>query len=286
MARRNGSRPGGLGARRPITKLPSRPVVRPGNILRIPERTPGAISQTTSSRSAGTASPGAQAPAQAPAQRSAYDPRTDPGYQATSSGITSRVTQTVAGLQGDRGRYLQDSGYTARFDPNNNDAYVAGSLAFDPTNPFSRAALLLKKYRESRSGNTNSLAAMGQLNSGAYGRQQREINFQESSAQDAQQKSIIDFLARNSGQIAAARTQGIIDSGTALGDAVSRAPDSPLYDATVPAPPSDQRTLPDGRVITARDPNSNQPQITYDPKKGGYWHIYPDGRTVFVKKKK
>lgn len=83
------------------------------------------------------------------------------------------------------------------------------------------------------------------------------------------------------------------------GDAVQRRIDAnpgvdPGTDA--PAAPAAQtpaqraiagpRRLPDGRVITARAPNSGAPSVAYDRARGGYVKTYPDGRTVFVKKKK
>lgn len=217
----------------------------------------------------------------------------DPAFDQQKASIETNKTNTIAGLQGERTRYMQDSGYNARYDANGN--LIAGSLQFDPTNVFSRAALLLKKYRESRVGNTNTLASMGQLNSGAYGRQQTAINFGESQAQDAQQKGIMDFLARNQGQIAKAGTDAEFAIGQAEGERLQRAPDNPLYDPTTPGGPiaaSDPKTTPQmrydafGRLITARSGVEARIVPGKNSKgESGYWHYYPDGRTVFVKKK-
>lgn len=209
----------------------------------------------------------------------------DPGYEQQRGSIDNTETNTVAGLRGDRTRTLQDYGYTAQFDAN--DRLVQGSLAFDPTNVFSRAALLLKKYREAKAGNTNSLASQGQLNSGAYGRQQRLINFNESQGQDALSKGIMDFLARNEGNIAGAHSTAEFNRGAAEAGRLDRAPDNPLYDSTSPGNPTAPKpggqydSL--GRLITAA--GNGRPSIVWDAKKGGNWHIYADGRKVFVKKK-
>lgn len=208
----------------------------------------------------------------------------DPGYEKQVGSINANETSTIAGLRGQRTRTLQDYGYTAQFD--GNDKLVAGSLQFDPTNVFSRAALLLKTYRQNRAGNTNGLAAQGQLNSGAYGRQQRLINFNESAAQDAQQRGLIDFLARNQGDITKAGTDAEFNRGEAESARIDRAPDNPLYDSTSPggtAPKPGGQYDALGRLITAA--GNGRPSIVYDAKKGGSWHIYPDGRKVFVKKK-
>lgn len=47
-------------------------------------------------------------------------------------------------------------------------------LGADKSNPYSRAKLLEDSYKRSQRGTLNSMASMGQLYSGAYGRAQRE----------------------------------------------------------------------------------------------------------------
>lgn len=78
------------------------------------------------------------------------------------------------------------------------------------------------------------------------------------------------------------RNQGI--------DPPADAPPSPVPGATAtPAQTPAQsaiRRLPDGRIITARNPHSNEPSVTYDRQRRAYVKRYPDGRTVVVKKGK
>ena len=47
----------------------------------------------------------------------------------------------------------------------------------DVTNPYSRAALLKRSYLQNRAGNTNSMAARGQMHSSAYKRAQTNTAF-------------------------------------------------------------------------------------------------------------
>jgi hypothetical protein len=67
----------------------------------------------------------------------------------------------------DRGRIQRDYGYDA-------------TGAVDPSNPYSRAALLDRHFKETTMGNTNSFASQGQLYSGAL--------------QDAQNASTFNYL--------------------------------------------------------------------------------------------
>lgn len=202
----------------------------------------------------------------------------DPGYDQQVGAIDQRTTQTVTGLRGERDRTLLDYGYNVQYDANGEP--ITNTLTFDPTNVFSRAAQLRKRWMEARTGTQNGMAAAGQLNSGAYGRAQRQVNYGESQQTDAEIKGLTEFLARNSGTIAAARTQAEMDKGTAMGERIGRIPTNPLYDPTRSVGPAG--TAPGG--AGPADYNARPYRTQVVPGKGE-WHVYPNGKRVFVRYK-
>ena len=195
----------------------------------------------------------------------------DPTYESAAGpgGTIDRTTAlTVAGLSGERDRTLLDYGYNVQYDEAGNP--ITSSLTFDPTNVFSRAAQLRKRWVEARSGTQNGMASAGQLNSGAYGRAQRQNNYGESQQTDAEIKGLTAFLARNGSQIAQAKIAGETAKGAALGESIARAPSNPLYDPARPA------------AAGSTDYNARPYKTQVVPGKGEY-HIYPNGRKVFVR---
>lgn len=109
------------------------------------------------------------------------------------------TASTVAGLLGERDRGLQDLGFTWNGDAN------APSVAFDPTNVFSRAALLQRTYRQAQAGNANSYAARGQFNSGAYQRQVANTNFNQQADETRLSRTALDFVGRSLAAVRAAQ---------------------------------------------------------------------------------
>jgi hypothetical protein len=189
----------------------------------------------------------------------------DPTYLATVAGNQSSHDITAADLARDRKNAFLSYGYTQ-------DA--AGNLAFDPTNPFSQAALLKRSYDQAQRGNTNSYAARGQLYSGALQNAQDESGFQYQAGSDKLTKALTDFLARNTSAGSQNDTNLELALGQAAGASVQAAPDNPLYqpDASVPAAAAPAATAA-FRTIPWKDSAGNP----------GVLHIYPNGRRVFVR---
>lgn len=267
--------------------LPSRrpnPPRRPSRHTLAPARgrssSPGSFTQTGAAGVTGT--PKAQGFTPTPAARP-LSPGTpagsvlppDPLYdaEAGTGGTIDRATGiTVSGLTGERDRTLLDYGYTVQYDAEGNP--LGDTLAFDPTNVFSRAAQLRKRWMESRVGTQNSMAAQGQMNSGAYGRAQRQVNYGESAATDAEIRGLTAFLARNGTQIAGAKISGETAKGEAEGRRLDRAATNPLYDPSRPA------GAPGGAGPAGYNARAYRTQVV--PGKGE-WHVYPNGRRVFVR---
>lgn len=206
----------------------------------------------------------------------------DLGYDKQIGAIDQNTQNTVSGLTGERDRGLLDYGYNVQYDAEGNP--INSTLSFDPTNVFSRAAQLRKRWMESRSGTRNGMAAAGQMNSGAYGRAQRQNNYGESQQTDAEMKGLIEFLARNGTQISGAKIAGETAKGEAMGARVDRIPTNPLYNPT-PGGPSGPgigagTTQPGSINYNARP---YQTKVTTDSKgRKGELRIYPNGRKVFV----
>ena len=211
----------------------------------------------------------------------------DPAYDQQVGAIDRGTKNTVAGLTGERDRTLLDYGYNVQYDAEGNP--LTNTLTFDPTNVFSRAAQLRKRWMEARSGTQNGMAAQGQMLSGAYGRAQRQNNYGESAQTDAEMKGLLSFLARNGSQVAAAKIAGETAKGEAMGARVGRIPENPLYDPTRPAgspggpgSPTLNGSAPGG--AGPRNYNARPYRTQVVPGKGE-WHVYADGRRVFVRYK-
>ena len=198
----------------------------------------------------------------------------DSVYDKQVEAINRGTENTVTGLKGDRDRTLLDYGYNVQYDAEGNP--LGNTLAFDPTNVFSRAAQLRKRWMESRTGTQNGMAAQGQMNSGAYGRAQRQVNYGESAATDAEIKGLQAFLARNGSQIAGARIAGQTALGEADAGRLDRAATSPLYSPNAAG----------GQPAASSRPDYNaRPYQTQVVPGKGEWHVYKDGRRVFVRYK-
>jgi hypothetical protein len=226
---------------------------------RIPVRKPA--TPTTSAPPAGQLGPQAvNAPSVLPP---------DANYEATVAGSQASHDITAGDLARQRQQAFLQYGYTQ-------DA--AGNLAFDPSNPYSQAAILKRNYDQAQTGNTNSYAARGQLYSGALQNVQNESGFQYGRGENTLKTGLLDFLARNT----SAASQNDIGLGTALGQAAGQrlqnAPDNPLYqpDASSPAPgitPAQAAVKTAYKTVPWKDSAGNV----------GVLHIYPDGRRVFVR---
>lgn len=99
----------------------------------------------------------------------------DPQLEAWKASQALNLNLSAADATYQRGDMAQEYGYNA-------------TGARDYSNPYSRAALLQDTYLRSKRGSENSYAAMGQLNSGAYGRQVNETARQYDMGSDRLQR--------------------------------------------------------------------------------------------------
>jgi hypothetical protein len=143
----------------------------------------------------------------------------DPTYDQQIGVYGKRRDDSYADLTNQRTGGLLDYGYTEQQDGTGKTT----GLTFDPSNPNSRAALLLKHYQQSKAGTQNSMAARGQLYAGARVNAQNANDSNYQVADDQQRKALLQFLARNSGAARDAGTNYEANAGVAQGDRISRA---------------------------------------------------------------
>lgn len=174
---------------------------------------PGAAGKVPTGPAKGLpATPAPSAPA-APAA-----PPPDPALDGLIAGILRNRDTTVGQLEAQRPQVLADYGYKAAgYDPTG----AATGLTFDASNPFSKAALLLRNYNQQQSGTKNSMASRGQLYSGAFTRGKRENEFGYQRNDDALKKALTSALTGIAGGIAGAKTKADTDISQAR---LSRAP--------------------------------------------------------------
>lgn len=126
---------------------------------------------------------------------------------------------TIAGLNDQQNQALMGAGYNASFDPAGN----LSGLTFDPTNPFSRAALLKRSYDQAQQTTNTSMAAAGQLYSGANQRAHNQNTFGYQQGSDALQGGLTATLREIIRRRLAAKT-GANNAATNIDDnAVIRA---------------------------------------------------------------
>jgi hypothetical protein len=145
----------------------------------------------------------------------------DASYEAQVAALARQRDDQIAALTQARTSGLSDYGFTEG--PN-------GALAFDPNNPYSKAALMKHTYDVSRRSTGQTMAAGGQLYSGAFQNAQDLVNRNQAQGEDSLQKSLIGFLARNTQGGVQARTGYETAVGQAYGDRVGRFQTNPLYD--------------------------------------------------------
>jgi hypothetical protein len=180
--------------------------------------------------SMGTPAAAAPAPTQVAAPAQAPLPLIEPpdaSFTAEIEGLGKTYRSDLVGNTEGRKRGLSDYGYL--------EDETTGGLTFDPNNPFSRAALLKKNYDTQRRGAAGSMAARGQLYSGAFQNQQDLVNRGQLEGEDTLQKSLGEFLLGNTDS---KRRIGE-DYATGLRRAdesrLGRINDNPLYSPTTSA---------------------------------------------------
>lgn len=229
----------------------------------VPQRTP--VTAPAVSASAATAPQGFTPPAPT------LPP--DPAYQQQLASLGQSRDDQLLALTGERQRGLSDYGYSATLDPSGN---VTG-VAFDPNNPYSRAALLRKSYQQAKAGNTNSYAAAGQLYAGSLVNAQNTATDRFQQSDDALQKALVAFLANNQAQVNAVKNAYETGAGEALADSIGRIPDNPLYS---PAPPAAPAPAPVPQGSSSKALGKDYKVVV---KNGKVYHFYPDGRKVYVR---
>lgn len=100
----------------------------------------------------------------------------DPFYDAAAGNANRNLSTTLAGLQYQRGQLGSTYGLGT-------DA--AGNVFDDPSNPYSRAAVLKASYDRAKLGTTTGMAAQGQLYSGALQNAQNENARQNDMGRDS-----------------------------------------------------------------------------------------------------
>jgi hypothetical protein len=98
-----------------------------------------------------------------------------------------------------------------------------------------------KTYDTNRRSTAQSMGSGGQLYSGSFQNAQDLIGRNQLQSEDALQKNVAAFLARNTGQRTEALTGYETAVGQAAGDRIGRFQNNPLYD-----PASGAWTNPDG----------------------------------------
>jgi len=160
------------------------------------------------------------APAASAAPAAPAVPAPDPVYDAEILAAQRTRTNALTDLTGTRRRTLADYGFTETTDPVTGQP--TGVTNFDPNNPFSRAALLKKNYNNQRARTAGSMAAAGQMYAGAFNQARNIVNRGQLAAEDQLQKSLQDFLARNTSGAAAAQTTYETSAAAAEGNRLAR----------------------------------------------------------------
>jgi hypothetical protein len=134
-------------------------------------------------------------------------PPPDPSYDLQMANLQRQRDEQLAGLGQQRTQQLLGYGYQEG---------PGGALAFDPNNPYSRAAQLKLNYDTQRRGGAQTMASRGQLYSGAYQSAQDVVNRGQLQAEDTLQKSLENWLAQNARARGTAQTSyetGAIQAG-------------------------------------------------------------------------
>lgn len=127
----------------------------------------------------------------------------DPVLEGMIGALGRRRDETISGLEAQKPQALASYGYTAS---GYDSSGAPTGLAFDPNNPFSQAALAKRNYDQRQTGTTNSMAARGQLYSGALtsAKAGNELGYQQTT--DALQKALTRLLVGIARGEGAART--------------------------------------------------------------------------------
>lgn len=164
-------------------------------------------------KAASPAAPGA--PAASP-----YDPYANGAYIGAQSLANTQYANTTTNLFNQENQRALDIGGTLTRDAGQN---ITGAnidySTIDVTNPFSKAALLKRSYDQQREGTTNSMAAQGQLYSGALLNARGNQQFGYEANQDSLSKQLQEIVMQGG----VARQQAGIDRDTSAYQALLNA---------------------------------------------------------------
>lgn len=153
------------------------------------------------------------------AQSTTADP-IDPIYASQVGNNNQAGGDNDAGYISGRNQGLTNLGYSFTQDPA--DSFKVTGLTYDPTNPFSQATQLREHYRNAQRGDTNNLAARGQLYSGAL---QNQLGYDTEDFNRGDNSILTQANGLVSGAIQNHRTNltniGGLNIG-ALGDSIGR----------------------------------------------------------------
>lgn len=133
-------------------------------------------------------------PKRQPAQRPAAASPTPTGVPPFDAGLEARRTSGMArrstllsDLDVDVQQRAQETGF--QYNP------ATGAFGgFDPTNPFSQAALLMQARQQNRNRSQQDYAQAGQLNAGAYEGAKAYNEFQSDKAYDTLKRGFDDYV--------------------------------------------------------------------------------------------
>ena len=242
-------------------KKPPKPVMSVKKPVSQP--TMGAKTQTGYTPAVGV--PGAAAPGAAPGGTPpSVGLPIDPQYDASMGAAERARARALAEITAQRASLGSTYGMGVN---------SQGGVFDDPSNPYSRAAVLKLIYDRRVQGNTNQMAARGQLYSGALQTEQNTAASDNSRQRDA---LIREFLANN-----VSLTAQELAAQDAYTDSVSGAGADRIARAIANRP--DAASVPQNVPVSATKPYKEQ---SGKDSKGrpGTWHIYPDGRKVFVRR--
>lgn len=249
---------------KPITRVPQLPAVRPGNMLGIPERLPGAIQ---------LGGPAAPAPS---------------GVAATTPANPNLIASGVGGaLTGPK----LDSSYFAgvagvQFKNKNDIADLKLQQGYADTDYNTTLRRLAEQQAQATQNTREGMNRKGLFYSGQLGKAQGVLD----KGYEDQRYDIGKNYSRGSD----ARTEAIrrIQAGEPLEIAQLRGENDQRILANATPPKAPDPNTPNPHLIAPgiggalMGKHGGPPKVSFDQKLGGEWHTYPDGRKVFVKKKK
>lgn len=154
-------------------------------------------------------------------------------FQGDVAAAASKRTQTEAALRQARQGQLIGAGFSeTNVDPNTG----VGTLAFNPNDPFSKAALLKKNYDASRARTAQQMGAGGGLYSGAFQQAQDIGNRGQVQAESALHDSLFSFLAQNTGATKQAASDEQVAGIRADAARMGRIDTNPLYEPSDATP--------------------------------------------------